>query len=131
MEVLNRLLMIEALDVGEALLFAAACAHDGSCRVVTGDKRCLQALHQSGDPVVQRLSGQILCLEQVIRQFVSSGSYEQVCQSIVRGPDVDTIITTIVFSQGLNTPKPTVIKAFDSYIRKLRKQTGALLAPSV
>lgn len=130
-EVFSRLLMIEALDVGEALLFSAACAHDDSCRVVTGDKRCVQALHQSGDPVAPGLSGQILCLEQVIRPFVSSGLYEQVRQSVVRGPDVDTTINTVVFSRGLSTPKPTAIEALDSYIRKLRQQTGTLLAPGV
>jgi len=78
---------------------------------------------------VQRLSGQILCLEQVIRRFVSLGLYEQVRQSIVRGPDVDTTINTIVFSRGLSTPKPTAIEGLDSYICKLRKQTGTLLDP--
>jgi len=129
--VFSRLLAIEALDVGEALLFSAACAHDGSCRVITGDKRCVRALHQSGDPVAHTLSGQIICLEQVIRRFVSSALYEQVRQSIVRGPDVDRTISTVVFNQGLNTPRPTAIEALDSYIRELRSQTGTLLSSSV
>ena len=124
---LDRLTDHEAINGGEAILFAAATQFNPIC-VVTGDKRSLEALCESDcDDVIEEMSGCVVCFEQLILRSITLVEYTDLRQHIVAAPDVDRVLNDIAFRNGANTPEEKAREALLSYRDGLHDDTGLLL----
>src|SRR5262245_31868063 len=76
---LQLLANVDGIDAGEAVLYAAA-AQSEACRLATGDKRSLRALAEDVNcrGIAGRLSGRIICLEQIVHKSIGHYGFEYV-----------------------------------------------------
>ena len=124
---LDQLNDCEAIDVGEAILFAAATQYDPVC-VVTGDKRSLRALCESDcDDIIEEVSGCVVCFEELMLRSIVLVEYEVVRERVIAAPDVDKVLNEIAFRNGENTSKEKAEAALQSYRDGLDEETGLLL----
>lgn len=124
---LDQLNDYEAIDVGEAILFAAATQYDPVC-VVTGDKRSLRALCESDcDDIIGEVSGCVVCFEELILRSIVLVEYEVVRERVIAAPNVDKVLNDIAFRNGADTSKEKAKTALQSYRDGLNDETGLLL----
>ena len=75
------------IDQGEAILISYISylnQQGGSHYLLTGDKRCLRALNNSGfTNIIESLEGKVWCLEQLILKNIEKNSFENVKNKIV------------------------------------------------
>lgn len=121
---------IDAIDAGEALLFAAAIERDDSL-VLTGDKRCLKAMMQSPSCSATRdsLAGRVVCFEQIIRKSVDARGFAQCCRRLSDGA---TSVDEKMLLNCLGSPpheEARFLAAIDGYIARIRVDTAGLLVP--
>ena len=118
---------IPDIDEGEALLYASTYALQ-EFWLLTGDKRSLTALAASPNcqPIAARLSGKVICLEQVVIHSLSSYPFEILLSKIVPARECDTAVK-VAFGSGNQTNLSHAIGALDAYISELRAKTGNLL----
>ncbi|MCY2965390.1 MAG: hypothetical protein NT069_17450 [Planctomycetota bacterium] len=116
------------IDPGEAVLFLA-CVNTEVCRVATGDKRSLRALHAEPAffPVCEQLSGRVVCFEQIILRIIDQSGFDAARSKIIPGSNCDTALRA-VFGSGLESTEENVRTGLQSYIRDLRRETGSLLS---
>ena len=124
---LELLSSVPDIDTGEALLYASTYALQ-EFWLLTGDKRSLTALAASPNcqPIAARLSGKVICLEQVVIHSLSSYPFEILLSKIVPARECDTAVK-VAFGSGNQTDLSHAIGALDAYISELRAKTGNLL----
>jgi hypothetical protein len=124
---LELLSSVPDIDTGEALLYASTYALQ-EFWLLTGDKRSLTALAASPNcqPIAARLSGKVICLEQVVIHSLSSYPFEILLSKIVPARECDTAVK-VAFGSGNQTNLSHAIGALDAYISELRAKTGNLL----
>jgi hypothetical protein len=117
------------IDQGEAILIALASRSPLSL-LLTGDKRSLRALaaEPACTPIVERLAGRVVVLEQLVRAIVTTYPFESIRDKIVPAVAVDTSIRA-VWGSGALAKRADVLAGLDAYIQDLRGQTGELLRP--
>ena len=108
---LDKLIGVEAIDVGEAQLLAAAA--ESETILLTGDKRALQALKGLID-FTQVLSGKIVVLEAVLLTLCHQIGTEEVRRRIVPLAALDKVVE-ICFSKKNHDPP----QGLQSYFRQL------------
>jgi len=124
---LELLSSVPDIDTGEALLYASTYALQ-EFWLLTGDKRSLTALAASPNcqPMAARLSGKVICLEQVVIHSLSSYPFEILLSKIVPARECDTAVK-VAFGSGNQADLSHAIGALDAYIEELRAKTGSLL----
>jgi hypothetical protein len=124
---LELLSSVPDIDTGEALLYASTYALQ-EFWLLTGDKRSLTALAASPNcqPIAARLSGKVICLEQVVIHSLSSHPFEILLSKIVPARECDTAVK-VAFGSGNQADLSHAIGALDAYISELRAKTGNLL----
>ncbi len=123
---MDELIALPGVDVGEAQLFAAA-ATQSAALIVTGDKRALAALCSAPTVAnaVTALSGRIVAVEMVFA-MLTDGDFS-ITQSRVRAkPEVDKALTAI-FGASAPASLDSVREGLRSYQGHLRTITGDLL----
>lgn len=117
------------IDQGEAVLYASTATLDDFA-LVTGDKASLKALAGSAEcqPIVNRLAGRVICLEQIIQRCVNHAGFDTVKNKVVPARGCDKALGAI-FGSGLTTNATSVHEGLSSYISHLRSATGNLLMP--
>lgn len=120
---------VAGIDSGEALLFAVT-SRDSAARVLTGDKRAIRALAeaQSCAGVAGRLSGKIICIEQVLVRAINATSFEYVKSRVLSSVDIDTA-TRAAFGSGALSTETNVVAALSGYVDELRACAGGMLMP--
>lgn len=115
------------IDQGEAILIALA-SRSPPAMLLTGDKRSLRALatEPACKPIVERLAGRVVVLEQVVRAIVTTYPFEIIRDKVVPAVAVDTAIRA-VWGSGALARRADVLAGLDAYIQDLRGQTGRLL----
>lgn len=116
------------IDAGEAQLLSAALAEPDAV-VLTGDKRCLKALCQSSVtmPLVPKLQGRVLILEQVMIIMISTFGFDDVKVRALSGVHCDTAIRAS-FGSGLKAEEGNVISTLQSYVREIDNCCPGILA---
>jgi hypothetical protein len=124
---LELLSSVPDIDTGEALLYASTYALQ-EFWLLTGDKRSLTALAASPNcqPIAARLSGKVICLEQIVIHSLSSYPFEILRSKIVPARECDTAVK-VAFGSGNQADLSHAIGALDAYISELRAKTGNLL----
>lgn len=117
------------IDQGEAILISHICylnQQGDNSYLLTGDKRCLKALINSGfTDVIEPLEGKVWCLEQLILKNIEAFGFEYVKTNIVPVNICDAVLK-VAFSSFLTTEENS-IGSLTSYLEELRKDTGNLL----
>ena len=126
--ILDRLLRLERIDAGEAILFALAASLEDS-RVLTGDKRSLRCFSEAREcaDICARLRDSVICFEQVMHRFVHEMDYSEYRRRVVPARTCDGVLEHMAFSQGVDTPRDHAREAFQSTVRRLRAETNTLL----
>jgi len=105
---LPALVGIGDVDPGEAELFSAAMILEGQ-HVLTGDKRCIQALALAAAEnvavaaIVGALAGRVMCLEQVMWALVKRHGADVIRARVKAVPGVDMSVTAIFASADLES----------------------------
>jgi len=123
----DRLIDVEGIDVGEAILFAAATQFT-PVRVVTGDKGSLQALHGSDcSAIIDEMSRCVVCFERLLLRSIEIRGYGLICKRVASAPSIDRVLNDIAFTDGADTPEERVQAALHSKRNSLIDETGTLL----
>jgi hypothetical protein len=118
------------IDIGESLLYSVTAVIDEDYMVATGDKVSLRALANTPEcqPIVDRLAGHVVCLEQIVLRCITCSGFSTVKKKVVPARGCDTALRAI-FGSGLTAAVPAVREGLNSYIDDLRSSTGGLLMP--
>lgn len=116
---LDELTPIQAIDPGEAILFATAA--DLRVPVVTGDIRSLRAL-KNLDRFREALEGRIAVLEAILLALCGQIGTATVRSRVESAPQVDTVMR-ICFSPGVEEPE----SALRSYLRDRKRELAPLV----
>jgi hypothetical protein len=129
-DILIKLQDIEGIDGGEAILisYVSYLNQQGNpSYLLTGDKRCLKALANSGmTEITQHLNHKVWCLEQLILKNIEEHGFDCVKQNIVPVRDCDTALKAAFGSGELATLEGST-EALKTYLQDLRQNTGNLL----
>lgn len=120
------------LDSGESLLMAIAIRR-GSDKLVTGDKRAVEAAAAVKNHVgaMSLLDGLVMSLEQLAALLISAIGYDLVRSRICAHSNVDTAMT-ICFQCGRDAGSRTETQdALRSYHLDLCNKSGGLCAPDL
>lgn len=115
------------IDAGEAILFSAT-ANFSDLLVATGDKKSLRALQllPNADVIRLRMSGRVICFEQIIHLIIKSEGFDLVRDRVVPCCDCDTVLRC-AFGSGMDATEDVVLGCLLSYTNHLRNETGSLL----
>ncbi len=123
-------LEIEGIDPGERILISATRKEE-SFYLTTGDKRCLIALATAPQAelveIRKRLSGRVICLEQLIFKVITVQGFDVTLPKLLIGKEYDTALKAI-FGSGKSANQINVFLALEAYIEELRNKTNGLLA---
>lgn len=122
---LDRLLAIEGVDPGEAMLFALAAGVEGAI-VATGDKRACAALTAASPSLEPELGGKILCLEPALGLLLEAVGFATLAPALAQVREHNATLR-VLLPQGEATPEDTFRTGLDSYLRDVRSRLGALL----
>ena len=123
----TRLLAIERIDPGEALLVTAALA-DPEALILTGDKNFLKAFAQSGlTDLLQRLAGRFVCLEQLMLALIRQDpDFDKIKKRVKNAVPCEWSIAEAF--QGRPEPDATTVsQRLLAIVEDLRAATGNLL----
>lgn len=119
----------QTIDEGEAVLISYVSYYNQQGKrnyLLTGDKRCLKALINSGfSDIIKALEGSFWCLEQLILKNIESYGFDYVKNKIIPVNSCDTVLQ-VAFSNDKVTQENSIL-ALRSYLKDLRKETGNLL----
>lgn len=122
---LSKLQGIIDLDAGEVEL-VAACLSDPDALLISGDKRALSALANACPPgVAARLSGRVICLEQLLTLIARKTSAGFVIDGVLKHRELDSALRSVVGPTGCS--EATFLEGMASYVSHLRAQTLELL----
>lgn len=123
------LAQVEDIDPGEQILFGAT-AYFNPFLLATGDKRSLRALWSAPAcaPICVRMSGRVLCLEQIVSRLVPHLGFDEIRSRIVPARECDTVLKA-AFGSGLQAEESQVLQHLANRVMELRADTGHLLHP--
>lgn len=126
-EELQILQQIEGIDPGEGVLIVAT-QPEPSFYLMTGDKRCLEALATAPQlvEVRQRLEGRVVCLEQLILRLIETQEFSKILTLVLPAREYDTALRA-VFGSGERATRDNVLLGLREYIQDLRSKTEGLL----
>ena len=120
------------IDIGEAILISHICylnQQGDSNYLLTGDKRCLRALTNSGfADVIEHLNGKVWCLEQLILKDIEEFGFDVIQSKIYPVRFCDSNIN-FIFGFSEKAPEDRVKEDLKNAIIKLKQETGNLLYP--
>ena len=118
---------VDDLDEGEAILFTATRNRPGF-RVITGDKRCLPALHgaETCRHIETRVRGNVVHLEQIVLLVLDKRGLSFVREAVRRCPDADIAVRN-AFGMRWDHSADTVRTRLQASIRQLHTDCGNLL----
>lgn len=120
------------IDKGEAILISYAYylnQQGNNIYLLTGDKRCLLALANSGfTEIVKHLEGKVWCLEQLILKDIEMLGFDIVQAKIYTATDCDMNIK-FIFGYSIESPEYRVKEDLIKEIADLRQKTDGLLYP--
>ncbi|QSJ15304.1 hypothetical protein JYQ62_26115 [Nostoc sp. UHCC 0702] len=120
------LIAIEKIDAGEALIVAATRG-EPNFYLLTCDKKFLKALSNSNlIHLKNRLSKRIICLEQLLINFINNSDFDKVRRRIISS-DLDNQNVAEAFADGKLTKQEQALKILDECVEELRSMTGDLL----
>ncbi|MDY6938636.1 MAG: hypothetical protein SWY16_13310 [Cyanobacteriota bacterium] len=121
------LLQVEAIDEGEAILISATCQQN-YFYLVTGDKRCLEALARNDEirEIHQSLQGKCICLEQIILNLIYTQGFEKISEKVLPARQYDTALRSI-FGSGEEATQDNVLQSLQGYINDLQNKSNGLL----
>lgn len=124
---LDQLSAVQAVDPGEALLFALVAGQEESL-VATGDKRACSAIARAEnlEELQGRLAGKVLCLETILTLLLDRLGYSRLVPALLRVRETNRTLR-ILLSEGDRTPEETFRGGLGSYLEDLRVQAGSLL----
>ncbi|NET57356.1 MAG: hypothetical protein F6K47_14670 [Symploca sp. SIO2E6] len=124
---LELLLKVNGMDEGESALIVAT-ATESMFWLITGDKRCLEALTNESSiaTIRQRLVGRTICLEQILLKLISVHGCDYVQKRVLVTPDCEKAIK---ISFGWSTPadEASILEALNNYINDLQRKSQGLL----
>jgi hypothetical protein len=93
-----------------------------------GDKRSLRALAETRTcrPIALRLSGRVICLEQIVRRVIGHFGFAHAREKVVPARACDTALRA-VFGSGFDAAEENVLIGLDSYINELETLPVGLL----
>ena len=120
---------INGIDEGEAFLFGATRDLD-LFLVATGDKNSLRALANAPScaPIYQRMSGRVICMEQIMARLIPHVGFEEVRRRVVPARDCDNSLKS-AFGSGLLAEEVNVKRSLTVRINELHSEVGPLLVP--
>jgi len=126
-ETLQLLAEIDGIDAGEAVLFAIAAGFDNYL-LATGDKNSLRAVasNPTCQPIACRLSGHVICLEQIVTRVIAHFGFAYVKDKVVPARACDTALRA-AFGSGDAATESNVLTALEGYINELRSLTVDVL----
>lgn len=126
-EELQILQQIEGIDPGEGVLIVAT-QPEPSFYLMTGDKRCLEALATAPQlvEVRQRLEGRVVCLEQLILRLIETQEFSKILTLVLPAREYDKALRS-VFGSGERATRDKVLLGLTGYIQDLRSKTEGLL----
>jgi hypothetical protein len=118
---------VVGIDKGEAAL-VAAIYDTADTILLTGDKRFLRTLAATPrlKPIVDRLSGRFVYLEQIVLAIIDAKGYQHVVGKIGGREQFDQRLASI-FGRGSDTPEDQARAAFASFMKEERGAFGVLL----
>jgi len=125
-EELNQLKQVEGIDEGEAALIVATRSQTDFL-LLSGDKRCMRGLAKIPEQIYKRLSGRVICLEQIILKLIEFQGFEFVSDRILPMVSCDKSLQ-ICFGFSSSASEENVITGLNSYINEIRQQAPNLLA---
>jgi hypothetical protein len=118
------------LDAGESQL-CAIVAERGLARLTTGDKRAIESLEKicGAAPWLDKLSGRICCLEQLVAAAVADAAvFAELCPRVCADTSVDKTLSICFGCLGDSSPSiPDVTACLSSYIEAVRASAPTLL----
>ncbi|ETX04828.1 MAG: hypothetical protein ETSY2_26520 [Candidatus Entotheonella gemina] len=119
-EELRLLAEADGIDAGEAVLFSATVLFDHYL-LATGDKNSLRAVASTpvSQPIAHRLSGHVICLEQIVMHIIEHFGFMYAKNKIVPARSCDTALR-VAFGSGDAATELNVLAALDGYINELR-----------
>lgn len=119
-EELQLLAEIDGIDSGEAVLFSATVRFDNYL-LAMGDKNSLHAVASTPtcQPIARRLSGNVICLEQIVTRVIAHFGFAYVKDKVVPARSCDTALRA-AFGSGDAASESNVLAALDEYINELR-----------
>lgn len=124
----TRLLAVEGIDSGEALLVTVALA-DPEALILTGDKKFLKAFENSGlADLLEPLAGRFVCIEQLMLELIAQeADFVKIERRVRQAPTCEWSIAEAF--QGRPEPdSATVSQRLQAVVEELRAATGNLLA---
>jgi hypothetical protein len=125
-EELNQLRQVEGIDEGEAALIVATRSQTDFL-LLSGDKRCMRGLAKIPEQIYKRLSGRVICLEQIILKLIEFQGFEFVRDRVLPMVSCDKSLQ-ICFGVSSPATEENVIEGLNSYINDIRQQAPNLLA---
>lgn len=118
---------IPNIDDGELILISYA-SRQPDALLATGDKRCLNALAaaSSASGFMQKLSGRVICFEQVVVRAVAKLGFEEVRARIAPNITCDGALRA-AFGSGMQAEWSNVDSTLTGFIANLRSSTRQLL----
>ncbi|MEA5551658.1 hypothetical protein VB713_11820 [Anabaena cylindrica UHCC 0172] len=120
------------IDKGEAILISHICylnQQNDINYLLTGDKRCLRALTNSGfTDVIEHLNRKVWCLEQLILKDIEEFGFDAIQAKIYPVRSCDSNIK-FIFGFSEKAPEDRVKEDLKSAIIVLKQETGNLLYP--
>lgn len=126
-KLVDRLVLLEDLDPGEAVLFALAAETDGSL-VGTCDRRACRALGRAqnlGD-VRGRLKGKVVCLEASLKALLKRMEFSELAEALTTIREHNQTLR-VLLAQGAATSRESFEIALSSYLKDLAYEAGDLL----
>ena len=127
-ELLKLCYQVEGIDPGDSIWLCVAASTPDSI-VFTGDKRALRSVSASNDcaPIVKRLAGRVVCLEQIVVGLFDEEGYPVVRSRIRLDPEADGAVSS-AFPEKV-TSRADAMLVLEGKIATLRASTGGLLVP--
>ncbi len=123
-DVMQRLIAVQYIDGGEALLFAHLVERPGWL-LTSGDLRATRALGQAGDcqDIREAIQGRVVCLEAVVRLLVEADGVEPIATAFRPVRDQNAQLR-IFFSEANSTNRERCLEAVRSYFNDLVNSYG-------
>lgn len=124
--VVARLQGIIDLDAGEIALIAAVLPCPDAL-LMTGDKRALAALAQSGmEDLNAHLQGRVVCLEHLLHHVLEIAGVARLAELVSPYPDLDTAARCVLPGRG-RPDERDVREGLASYLRDLECRTKGMV----
>jgi hypothetical protein len=119
--------LMEAMDPGEAILFATAANLQRSL-IATGDKRACAALASKESLAGTRhlLAGKVLCLETALEILLTTMGFEALARCLTPVREHNNTMR-ILLPQSEKTTEDHFRSGLSSYVADLKSRTGDLL----